>query len=351
MAHRTNRFARTGVATTAALALGFTPLVAIAEPSPPPSSSSEALQRYKKLGAKAAKTNEELLAAQQNLQRKRNELAAADDALARARAAEEAAKAVQAEVRGRVDRFITASYQGARLDTMSALLASESPSAFLDRRTALATLAGDKKDTLDTYSQAVQRAEQARTAAETAQRRARDAANAAERLTEQLTKRKAELQDQAAQVRQAMEQLSVEMRAELSTVQDTGSYFGPPGAANTALQAALSKRGSEYEWGAEGPAEFDCSGLTSWAYAQAGIDIPRTSRAQYRTGRPVSRSELRPGDLLFYDDGSGDPSQIHHVGMYVGNGKIVDAPTEGQLVDVRSMEGDGHYIGARRYAG
>ncbi|MBA8824110.1 cell wall-associated NlpC family hydrolase [Saccharopolyspora lacisalsi] len=148
-----------------------------------------------------------------------------------------------------------------------------------------------------------------------------------------------------------MEQLSAEKRTELSTVQDTGSYFGPPRAADTALQAALAKRGSEYEWGAEGPAEFDFSGLTSWAYEQAGIDIPPDEPDQYRAGRPVSRNELRPGDLLFYDDGSGDPSQIHHVGMYVGNGKIIDVPTEGQLVDVRSMESEGHYIGARRYAG
>ncbi len=351
MAHRSNRFVRAGAATTVALTLGFAPPVATAEPSPPSSSSSESLQRYKKLGTKAAKANEDLLAAQQDLQRKRNELAAVDDASARARAAEEEARAVQMKARGRVDRFIKASYKGARPNMVSALLVSESPGAFLDRRTVLATLAVDKKDALDAYSQAVERAEQARMAAEAAQRRAREATNAAERLTEQLTTRKAELEDRAAQVRRAMEQLSAEKRTELSTVQDTGSYFGPPGAANTALQAALSKRGSEYEWGAEGPAEFDCSGLTSWAYEQAGIDIPRTSRTQYRAGRSVSRNELRPGDLLFYDDGSGDPSQIHHVGMYVGNGKIVDAPTEGQLVDVRSMESDGHYIGARRYAG
>lgn len=350
MAHRLNRFVRTGAATATILALGFTPVVAIGEPSPP-SSSSEALQRYRELGAKAAKANEDLLAAKQDLQRKRNELAAADDALAQARAAEDAANAAQARVRGRVDRITKASYQGAQLSKISALVASETPEMFLDRRTALAALAADKKDTLDTYSQAVQRAKQARKAAEAAQRRAREAASAAKRLTEKLTKDRAELKEKAAQVRQAMQQLSAEKQADLATIQDTSSYSGPPGAANAALQAALSKRGAEYEWGAEGPSEFDCSGLTSWAYAQAGIDIPRTSRAQYQAGRPVAKDELQPGDLLFYDDGSGDPSQIHHVGMYVGNGKMVDAPTEGQLVDVRSMEGDGHYIGARRYAG
>ncbi len=349
MAYRLNRITRAGAATATVLAMGFTPLVATAQPSDPPSSSSEALQRYEQLGAQAAKANEELLAAQQDLKRKREALASANAELTRARAAEDAAKAAQERVRERVDSISRATYQGARMTTLSAVLRSESPNAFLDRRTALGVLAADKKAALDTYSQAAARAEQAREAAEQAQRRARAAANAAAKLTEELQRRQANLEEQTAQVRQAMEQLSADKQAELGTVQDTSSYSGPPGAANTALQAALSKRGSEYEWGAEGPNEFDCSGLTSWAYAQAGIDIPRTSRAQYQAGTPVSRSELKPGDLVFYDDGSGDPSQIHHVAMYVAPGKVVGAPTEGQLVDVRSIEGDGHYIGARRY--
>jgi peptidoglycan DL-endopeptidase CwlO len=72
---------------------------------------------------------------------------------------------------------------------------------------------------------------------------------------------------------------------------------------------------------------------------------------QYKVGRAVSANELQAGDLLFYDDGTGNPERIHHVGMYVGDGKMVDAPTEGQLVDVRAMRGDGHFIGARRIAG
>lgn len=163
--------------------------------------------------------------------------------------------------------------------------------------------------------------------------------------------RQATLDQQIQQVRTALGQLPASEREQLGTVQDSGSYAGPPGAANDALQAALSKRGSEYEGGASGPDEIDCSGLTSWAYNQAGVSIPRTSRQQYGAGKPVGMNELRPGDLVFYDDGSGDPGAIHHVGMYVGDGKMVDAPTEGQVVDIRSIEGDGHYIGARRIVG
>lgn len=77
----------------------------------------------------------------------------------------------------------------------------------------------------------------------------------------------------------------------------------------------------------------------------------RSGKQQYGDGTPVVQSDLRPGGLVFYDDGSGDPGAIHHVGMYVGDGKMVDAPTEGQVVNVRSIEGDGHYIGARRIVG
>jgi cell wall-associated NlpC family hydrolase len=65
----------------------------------------------------------------------------------------------------------------------------------------------------------------------------------------------------------------------------------------------------------------------------------------------VAKDALQPGDLLFYDDGSGNPAAIHHVGMYVGDGRMVDAPTEGKLVDVRPIRSDGHYIGARRIVG
>jgi peptidoglycan DL-endopeptidase CwlO len=65
----------------------------------------------------------------------------------------------------------------------------------------------------------------------------------------------------------------------------------------------------------------------------------------------VPLDRLVPGDLLFYDDGTGNAASIHHVAMYVGDGKMVDAPTEGQLVDVRPQRGDGHLLGARRIAG
>ncbi|MBN6038291.1 C40 family peptidase [Amycolatopsis sp. 195334CR] len=309
------------------------------------------MRRYQELGAEAAKTDEDLKQAEEDLKARRAErdqantdLAAATDALGRTQGLEE-------EFRGEVDDLASASFRGAGVTRMSALLTSDSSQQFLDQMSALEVLAADKAEALGRFRGATAEAGRARSASAEAQQRAQEATGTAERTAEQVRDRKRTLDGQIKEVRRALDRLPSAEKAALGKVQDNGSYLGPPGAANDALQAALSKRGSEYQWGATGPAEFDCSGLTSWAYRQAGISIPRTSRQQYTAGKPVSLNALQPGDLLFYDDGTGNPGAIHHVGMFVGNGKMVDAPTEGQLVDVRSMKGDGHLMGARRIVG
>lgn len=94
-----------------------------------------------------------------------------------------------------------------------------------------------------------------------------------------------------------------------------------------ALAAAQGKIGSPYVWGATGPSSFDCSGLTSWAYQQAGQSLPRTSQAQANAGTRIgSQSALKPGDLvLFYGD-------LHHIGLYAYNGQVLHAPKPGAAV-------------------
>ncbi|WPF65465.1 MULTISPECIES: NlpC/P60 family protein [unclassified Corynebacterium] len=101
-----------------------------------------------------------------------------------------------------------------------------------------------------------------------------------------------------------------------------------------AVQAALSKLGAPYSWGATGPDAFDCSGLIYWAYQQQGMTVPRTSQSQLAGGTPVSRDQLQPGDVVGYYPG------VTHVGMYIGDGKLVHASDYGipvQIVDVDSM--------------
>ncbi|GAA3856688.1 NlpC/P60 family protein [Amycolatopsis tucumanensis] len=335
------------LAATAVLAMTLVAIPAGAQPS----EGSDEMQRYQELGAAAAQADEDLLGAQADLTNANNirdranaDLAAANEALARAQAAE-------GQFRGTVDEFTAESFRGGQFARLSAIMGSSSAQDYLDRMSALSMLSANNMEALTQLQAASSQAATAQAAAAEAKTRADAAAAEAQRALDLVNQRRRDLNTQIRQVRQALNALSASEREVLNTVQDTGSYLGPPGAANDALQAALSKRGSEYEWGATGPSEFDCSGLTSWAYKQAGVSLPRTSRQQYTVGRPVSMSELQPGDLVFFDDGSGDPSKIHHVGMYVGSGKMVDAPTEGQLVDVRSAKGDGHYIGARRIVG
>jgi cell wall-associated NlpC family hydrolase len=124
----------------------------------------------------------------------------------------------------------------------------------------------------------------------------------------------------------------------------TGAVNPPPpasSAAGVAVNAALSQVGKPYQWGGAGPDSYDCSGLTMWAWAQAGVSLPHSSQMQYSATPRVSRSALRPGDLLFFG------SPIHHVGMYVGNGRMVEAPYTGASVRVVSASRS-DYVGAGR---
>ena len=107
----------------------------------------------------------------------------------------------------------------------------------------------------------------------------------------------------------------------------------------------MAQRGKPYEWGAAGPDSFDCSGLVQYAYRAAGIDLPHSSSQQATMGRAVSRAELQPGDLVaFYDP-------VSHIGIYIGNGLMVHAPTEGDVVKVAAIDDVGEPTALRRLAG
>ncbi|WP_436500429.1 NlpC/P60 family protein [Actinokineospora sp. HUAS TT18] len=328
-------------------------VLAIAAPpvSAQPSTPEDPKARYERLAELAGQADEDLLKAQHDLGVKRAEAEQATADLAAATEQQARAQGDQDRFRGEVDLLAAATFRGARFSKISALLTGDSPADFLDRAAALQVLATDNSEALDGMVLAVRGSDQARANAADAQRRSQEATASAERLIVEIKNRRADLDKQIVEVKRALNALPAAEKADMAKVKDNGVYLRPPGAADTALQAALDRRGAEYEWAAVGPNEFDCSGLTMWAYAKAGIRLPHSSRAQFTLGRPVAMNELIPGDLVFYDDGSGNPARIHHVGMFVGAGKMIDAPTEGQLVDVRSIRGDGHYIGARRIVG
>ena len=118
----------------------------------------------------------------------------------------------------------------------------------------------------------------------------------------------------------------------------------PTQAAQTAVDTALAQQGDPYVWGGAGPDSFDCSGLTQYAYAAAGISLPHSSSMQSTMGTPVAYADLQPGDLVFFY------TPVSHVGMYIGNGQMVHAGTSGDVVKVVELAYMPDFNSARRIA-
>jgi cell wall-associated NlpC family hydrolase len=140
----------------------------------------------------------------------------------------------------------------------------------------------------------------------------------------------------AAAAAAAAQRAQIESSSSSSALVSSAPSLAPPppvasGAAG-AVQAALSRVGDPYVWGASGPSYFDCSGLVMWAYDQAGISLPHFSGAQYADTTHISLNDLEPGDLVF----PRDPGE--HVAMYIGNGEIVEAPQTGEDVHVVPLD-------------
>ena len=133
----------------------------------------------------------------------------------------------------------------------------------------------------------------------------------------------------------------------LRAARATPGGLAPAPMALRALAFALAQISKPYQWGATGPAAYDCSGLTQQSYAHAGLAIPRTAAEQARVGTPVRLADLLPGDLLFYAYDVHDIATIHHVAMYAGNGLVVHAPQTGEYVHLSPVWLD-EYIGAVR---
>lgn len=150
----------------------------------------------------------------------------------------------------------------------------------------------------------------------------------------------------AAQQR-AAQQATRQAALQAASQAQGGGYASLPaaGGAGTAVAAAESQVGVPYVWGGETPGVgFDCSGLTQWAWGRAGVSLPRTAAAQYNAIPHVPLSDLQPGDLVFWNDGT---SSVQHVAMYVGNNEVVQAPYTGQSVGYSPIWTNG-LVGAGR---
>ncbi|WP_260191496.1 C40 family peptidase [Actinophytocola gossypii] len=317
---------------------------------PPPDTASEALEQYQKLTDRAEKVNEDLLAAKDDLRKKQDALKKANADLANAKKAQEQAEADEEAFRGRVDQLAAASFQGARFNKLSALLTGSSSEDFLERAAALGVLASDSEQALTKLTNAVDMAAGAKAKAADATSRAEQATVAARKLRDKIQKKADDLDARADEVKEAYDELSGADQETLAGGGDNSVFLGGPGLGGAAAKVAMDQRGDMYVYGAEGPDEFDCSGLTMFAYNAVGISLPHSSRAQYGYGVAVGYGEWQIGDLLFYGS---SPGSIHHVAMYIGGGQLVHASQSGTPVQTASAPdgGGSDYLGARRIAG
>lgn len=305
-------------------------------------------------------------------------LTAAEQRAAAARRAETGAAARVQATRAEATRFTIAAYTGGRLSAVSALVDDGGPQTVLDRYAVLDVVGHHQTHVLDalraaqdTQSRAQVHAAAAVTAQQaalagltTAKQQVSRAAAEPLQLLRELQAKQAVLARQAKRAADrsaATAQAAALGRQATATSSAARTFAASPAtpaatprigarssrAAAVAVATALAQLGKPYVWAAAGPNSFDCSGLTMYAYARAGIALPHFTGAQWNVGRHVGISELVPGDLLFFY------SDRHHMGMYIGGGQWVHAPHTGDVVKIDALSGyySDKWAGAVRVVG
>ncbi|SDU65693.1 C40 family peptidase [Jiangella alkaliphila] len=248
-------------------------------------------------------------------------------------------------VRAQIGAYAAATYRsGGIVDPTLQTLLAESPEEFLAQASVMNAFAGQQAESLASAADVSRSYETARLMAdeEMTRQQAIEATLETEKATvEQLLADAQEILDELEA--EELEQLE-EDREENSEIpdrdeddeaeEDEETTDPPPvsGRAGVVVDFALAQVGEPYAWGGNGPGSWDCSGLTSAAWAEAGVSLPRSSGSQIGVGTRVSKSQLEPGDLVFYY------SPISHVGIYIGGGEIVHATHPGDVVSVDDVD-------------
>lgn len=292
-----------------------------------------AQKKVRELDRQAEEASERYNEARVKLEEARTRLSAVNADLARQE------KRVGA-LRDQVAAMVVDQYQGATISMTSQVVLSEDPDAFLDNLSAITAYNSQRGQAMDEFSAELSRLELRKTAV-------RDEADRLRSIERDLLAEKQDLQDKVAKAEEVLDGLQVDERTEVVAAAAGPGYSGKlpkvpaSGRASAAVDYAMAQVGKSYGYGAAGPSAFDCSGLTMRAWGAAGVALPHSSSAQMGYGTPVSESQLQPGDLVFYY------SPVSHVGMYIGNGLIVNAenPRTGvRVTGLHSMP----YVGAVR---
>jgi peptidoglycan DL-endopeptidase CwlO len=314
-AHLPRATARRTAAVTVALAVAGLASPALADTARPGTRIDALRQRADQLNNQLEQLTEQYNGLKVRLEQAQRAAVVAGQTSARAA---QALKAIQ----HKVGRFVAMRYMSGSNDDTPALLAASDPRAVLDRAATLHYFTQQDDTEIRQLTHAIQNAQWT---GQDARARAAQAA----RLRVQLARQRAAIKHDLEKVRKPLLQDAVERAGKGEKVPPIP---GGPGKAVGAVRAALSQLGVPYVWGGAAPGRgFDCSGLTMWAYKQVGVNLPHYGGDQWNAGVHVSRDQLEPGDLVFFY------SDIHHMGMYLGDGKFVHAPHTGDHVRVADL--------------
>ncbi|MEW1721310.1 NlpC/P60 family protein [Streptomyces sp. NPDC093109] len=339
----------TVLTTVAAAAVALTSQAAQADPKP---SKADVKEKVDKLYDEAEVATEKYKAAEDSQDKLQKEVKAVQDKVARG-------QDELNELRDGLGAIASSQYRTGGIDPALQLFLSSDPDSYLENASALDQVSAKQAEALQQVQSKQRTLAQQR---KEAQSKVNDLAE----TRKELGKKKDEVKAKLAEAQRLLNSLTAAERAAIakadeeraaadrasrdstrttsstgSTTPDLGSSVPASQRASAAFAAAQSKIGSPYVYGASGPSTFDCSGLTSWAYAQAGVSIPRTSQAQGASGAHLSMSQLQVGDLvIFYGD-------QHHVGFYAGNGQVLHAPRTGTVVRYESINNMPFQFGVR----
>jgi cell wall-associated NlpC family hydrolase len=248
------------------------------------------------------------------------------------------------EILSSVDDLARATYTSGGIDTSLQVLLAEDPTEFLAQAAALDQVAQSQASSLRRTQTARLRLAQSEAAVQ-------DKESIAQKYRDEMADAKSEADERLNEAEGVLANLEAEERRRLAAIAEQerragaaaaaqvqaaigsnagGGVPGVSGRASAAISYALAQVGKRYVAAAAGPDSFDCSGLTMTAWRQAGVSLPHYSYSQYSASRKIPLSEAQPGDLVFYFGGN-----VHHVGLYIGNGKMVHAanPSDGVRID------------------
>ncbi|WP_066943680.1 C40 family peptidase [Streptomyces lushanensis] len=319
---------------TAAAAVALTSQAAQAAPQP---SKSDVKEKVDKLYEDAEKATEKYNGAKEAQAKLEKQVDALQDKVARG-------QDELNDLRDSLGSMASAQYRTGGIDPAVQLFLSSDPDSYLEKASTLDQVSAKQAESLQQIQEKQRALAQQR---QEAQSKVQDL----DETRKELRAKKDEVRGKLAEAQKLLNTLTAQERASIaadesranraSSRADLGNSVPASQRASAAFAAAQSKIGTPYVYGASGPSSFDCSGLTSWAYAQAGVSIPRTSQAQANAGTRLGMSQLQQGDLvIFYGD-------QHHVGFYAGNGQVLHAPKPGASVRYESINNMPFQFGVR----